>query len=833
MKKRRFSKSSSPRPIDPLDLFNRLTLRGRIENIWDTQADALRQWHPEQRTSNDIVVQMNTGGGKTLVGLLMAQSLVNETRGRVLYVCANNQLIEQTESRATDIGLVPATRYKQAWKHQEAFAAGDTFCLTNYATVFNGHSTIAKDAPIDAVIFDDAHVAESLIRNCFTLTVPIKHDAYSRIMHILQKHFARSPQASQFDDALKGAFTQVVYVPMFEVWSHANAIRRLLIDAGVADDDRMTYPWQHLRNKLSACCILLNGRAIEIAPPVLPLASLPYFSQTCRRVYLTATLPSRASFIRSFGVAEPTLIEPSGKSGEAQRLFVFVPGESDEEQRDAACELVAAHKACVISPSKHKASQWVPPAELFDEDTSDAELDRFRMAKGPRLLAFIARYDGFDLPGKACRLLILDRLPRGESLLELFLDEGVQVETIRISYTATRIVQAIGRIFRSNTDHGVVLLTGTDLQTWLRTPKWRAYLPHLLQQQLQFALDLERLVTDEEETWEGLISAILDGDREWDATYTDSIDHYEVLSSKRDADWYVELLPAEQAAYQSLWAGQYRHAAVQYEQLVERAMRCEPRLAAWYRHWYAHCLLCADDRGRSLAEFVAASNIRSELGRPTEKLSGAFAPPAARDVTDQAAKIRERYEKRRAKLLATLESIGKRLVYGDDTAPAEEAVRELGEALGLDATRPDDKSRGLGPDVLWCGFNDLPPRGFELKTNKRTGTVYQKKEDIGQCHDHEQWMRTHYGDGSHLSIVGRYLPVSGKANPSATLRVVPVEALQGLLERTKQMFDAIESAPAGDLTGEIQKWLNFYGLDWPTCVDGLESRLAIDLRGDA
>ena len=92
------------RALDPLDVFNKLTLRGSIKNIWEPQAEALKEWH-QRRESPDIVVQMNTGGGKTLVGLLIAQSLTNEKGRHVLYVCANNQLGEQTRARAIEIGL--------------------------------------------------------------------------------------------------------------------------------------------------------------------------------------------------------------------------------------------------------------------------------------------------------------------------------------------------------------------------------------------------------------------------------------------------------------------------------------------------------------------------------------------------------------------------------------------------------------------------------------------------------------------------------------------------------------------------------------------------------
>ena len=91
----RLSVALGKKLTDPIDLFNKLTLRGSIQNIWEPQADAPREWN-RVRAASDVVVQMNTGGGKTLVGLVIAQALLNELNKRVLYVVPNNQLVEQT-----------------------------------------------------------------------------------------------------------------------------------------------------------------------------------------------------------------------------------------------------------------------------------------------------------------------------------------------------------------------------------------------------------------------------------------------------------------------------------------------------------------------------------------------------------------------------------------------------------------------------------------------------------------------------------------------------------------------------------------------------------------
>lgn len=46
--------------------------------------------------------KLNTGGGKTPVGLLIGQALLHELRQPVLYLCPNSQLVRQTAEKATD-----------------------------------------------------------------------------------------------------------------------------------------------------------------------------------------------------------------------------------------------------------------------------------------------------------------------------------------------------------------------------------------------------------------------------------------------------------------------------------------------------------------------------------------------------------------------------------------------------------------------------------------------------------------------------------------------------------------------------------------------------------
>jgi replicative superfamily II helicase len=126
----KFKRRGGPgvRPVDPQELFNSLTLRGGVENLWQPQAVALADWHKE-RARPDVTIEMPTGGGKTLVGLLVAQSIANEASGKVLYVCPNLQLVQQTAAKAREVGLTIATYQKKTWEHKDEFQMGNVPCV--------------------------------------------------------------------------------------------------------------------------------------------------------------------------------------------------------------------------------------------------------------------------------------------------------------------------------------------------------------------------------------------------------------------------------------------------------------------------------------------------------------------------------------------------------------------------------------------------------------------------------------------------------------------------------------------------------------------------------
>ena len=72
------------KPTDPRKIFTTLKRDPRFKRPLDEQADVLDSWYV-RRAAKNITLKMNTGAGKTVVGLLCLQSCLNENVKPAVY----------------------------------------------------------------------------------------------------------------------------------------------------------------------------------------------------------------------------------------------------------------------------------------------------------------------------------------------------------------------------------------------------------------------------------------------------------------------------------------------------------------------------------------------------------------------------------------------------------------------------------------------------------------------------------------------------------------------------------------------------------------------------
>jgi superfamily II DNA or RNA helicase len=99
-------RESTRPPESPQALFRQLRPRNRnIRDLLSRQADVLRAYAKLPTGTRDVAVELPTGAGKTLVGLLLAEYRRLAEREPVAYLCPTVQLARQAAAKANEYGL--------------------------------------------------------------------------------------------------------------------------------------------------------------------------------------------------------------------------------------------------------------------------------------------------------------------------------------------------------------------------------------------------------------------------------------------------------------------------------------------------------------------------------------------------------------------------------------------------------------------------------------------------------------------------------------------------------------------------------------------------------
>jgi Helicase C-terminal domain len=680
----------------------------------------------------------------------------------------------------------------------DLFESGKAFCITTYQGLFNGLSSIRRYYFPGAVIFDDAHVAETMLRDAMTLR--IESHAHPQLLkdicRLFEPHFVVHGHRGPFQDATDGTHATIVMAAPRGVRERSEQLRELLNQYGAADDDQLKYAFPYLRDRLDRCAVLFGRGVCEITPPFLPSLALDVFERPIRRIYLSATLAYKTDFVRAFGRLPDVSIEPRNDAGNGERLILFSRLIAKGVTPELIERLGKKNKAVIAVPSYPAASKWSKLGDPPEREEFSDELNAFRKAK-EGVFILVARVDGIDLPHDTCRLMVIDGLPSGASLLERYQWEFLPMRNFAAARLANRIVQLFGRINRGRNDYGVFLIAGAGLNKWLNNDRNLALLPDLIQQQLQLGrvVQQEMDITDHDKV-DQVIDTVLGRDASWLKFYGDNITKSALDSEKVERTDLVETRLTEAAIAAAnyalaAWQGDYTSARMALEENIEETARADTPLAGWHSIWLGGCFEAEGDvESANLAYSRARSRLGSNVALPLSakprraQVEEALGPLASAVEQIVGLMSQDSYNRELRLLKDRLRDLD-----GGSPPQMEAAVRTLGEALGFEATRPDNDD-GTGPDVLWMDNVTEQCLGFELKTNKEDPATYYKKE-IGKCHDHLEWIaqeKTGF-ECLGLIIVGPDGVCDQAANPSPEMWWSPPRKLAAIRDQLIAMIE--------------------------------------------
>lgn len=806
------TKKKKGKAIEPSEIFRRLPKPPGINDLYTSQAEVLHAWF-ENRQVRDTVLKLHTGGGKTLVGLLMAQSTLNETSEPVLYLASTVQLVNQTVDKAKAIGI-NAVAYERGRPLNDDFVNANAIMIGTYKALFNGRSKFglrgdALPQKASAVILDDAHAAFSVVRESFTLDIKSEEDRdrYESLAGLFRKAFKETDKIGTFDDIIDGSEYSVIEVPYWAWHEQIDAVREQL----KTDADKYALVWPLLRDQLHLCHALISRNAFTITP-ILPLVNIfPTFFDATRRIYMSATIADDSDIVRTFD-ANPNAVQKPLTSrslaGVSERMLL-IPDlmRFKFDVSDAIGKIVQWTSknnlgAIILVPSDKAAEKWQTDA-IVAKGSADVEklvtdLQR-RSTSGP--IVFANRYDGIDLPGDSCRLLVISGLPTGTSGYELFRAAALFGGATINRMLAQRIEQGIGRGARGSGDHCVVILAGADIAGWIAKEANFKFLTNATRAQLEMGAEISKEVSDLKDLAQ-TIKMSFNRDKGW-VEY-----HAETLAELVEGEAIDELRFIQAAGERkaiNLWTDGYHEQAIaKIEKTLHKIKSLDPQIRGWMEqlaariadHW-GHPKR-ADDFQRQGYEHNRC------LTRP--KVLPPYRPISAPDAQANAIVGQIADYRLRQGFLQSFEKVVSNLHHNSSANQFEQALADLAIMIGFSSERHD--VNGQGPDVLWL----LPGKiGFviEAKSRKKEKNALTKKEH-GQLLVAAEWFNTNYKGHKCVRVSVHPKNRATKAAVAGASHALTYEKLSKLISDSRALLSALceSQLPPENLVGECQRLLS-------------------------
>lgn len=718
------------------------------------QQDILRGYAEGQVQTADIALELPTGTGKSLVGLMIAEWRRREFGRRAAFLCLTNQLAKQVINEARKLDLAVADLAGASTTRSPAeegrYRAAEAVGISTYANLFNINPVITEN---DVLVLDDAHGGETYCAGCWTIDVrrTENEDLYVSLLAVLRPRLTNSQQR-MVEEPSRNATVQFC-----DAWSDPAVVAGVTATLDQVDVGDVSYRWRFLRANLRATLVMVSYWVISIRPLVPPTHTHAPFANARQRVYMTATLGGPGDIQRAYGVQRVEVLR--AVNPQEGRRFVFVP----EMYTDSGTALrvvaeawneIPNHRGVVLSPSERHMKQintalvgkCEEPCEVLGAESIAASLTPFTGRE--RAWLSLMRYDGLDLPGDDCRLLVLNESPRAVGALEAAQRDHWKMGPMLRRRERTRLVQGMGRCTRSATDYAVIVLLGQSLVNAVTIPDLMHMFPTELRAEIAWGLVHSRVAEDDADSMIAMIHGLI-ADKDYRDRAGKDIEEFRkgmVDLPAKGEDPYDTGGREEVRFSHAFWDEDYEAAYKAAREMADGITGAEydGYRAFW---WYlASCAISHVDRARERDCLERAAKCGVNAGWLRFAASQRGVPAIALDALEQQVEaIWDQMEEWGWAGPRFLEWVQKMtsLIAQDTHKQFHEGLELLGKCLGALTDRTGNP--GV-PDVVWSFPNDFH-LAFEAKTEAKADTALSKKR-AQQATGHVAWVRSELCGGN-------------------------------------------------------------------------------------
>lgn len=536
-------------------------------------------------------------------------------------------------------------------------------------------------------------------------------------------------------------------VPYWEWQRQQDNIYRILTKYNNSDNASIYFGLPLIERGLETCDCIITASAIEISPKGIDLDKISSLEEASRHMYMSATLADDSVFVSALGLDTEdmkNIITPENANDMGDRLIIFpkhVNSDISEiEIKEKVEETARKYNVVILVPSFSRAKFWDEQGlQTATKDNIDGIVKTLKSGEHVGKIIFVNRYDGIDLPGDACRMLVIDGLPPLNSIKDRYIQSVAPQSTILLREQIQRIEQGMGRGVRSNDDECCVVLMGDELSDVLSRNKGIDYFSAATRCQYALSKQLWDLLVREtgskptiDQIFE-LANYSLEKNAEWVTTCKENLATVK-YSTEAKVD---EKIVAQRKAFEKAINMQWLDAANAIK--IVKDKENDKRTKGYL------CQLQAEYTNK------IDSALSQEILTAGKNLSAAILSPLAGiqyqrtiNTIPQAQAISTNLVAGKLglnKLLVYIDGVLSNLYMGSEYEKFEEALNQMGMVLGFVCSRPDKETGGYGPDNLWA-IDSSKYWVIECKTEATTQTI--KKDYCNQLSGSVNWFKENY-----------------------------------------------------------------------------------------
>lgn len=810
----KLNSSAKTKTIEPREIFMTLPLKASGYGYpRDVQSEVWKKWF-DIRNEKNVILKMNTGSGKTVVGLIMLQSCLNEEKGPAIYVVPDNYLVKQVVEEAKKLGI-SVTEDKDDYSYSNSKA----ILVTSIQTIVNGYSYFGMresgNYPIGSIIIDDVHACMDKIIGQFMIKIDAETDAYKELIAIFSSSLKDYNPKSYIDIVEMKDCRKNMLVPYWEWQRQQDNIYRILKKYN--NNKEIYFGLPLIERGLETCDCIITASAIEISPKGIDLEKISSLEEAGRRIYMSATLADDSVFVSALGLDTEdmkNIITPENANDIGDRLVIFPKyinsDISEIEIKEKVEEIAVKYNVVILVPSFSRAKFWDEGGlRTATKDNIDQIVEKLKSGKHVGKIIFVNRYDGIDLPGDACRMLVIDGLPPLNSIKDRYIQSVAPQSTILLREQVQRIEQGMGRGVRSNDDECCIVLMGDELTDVLSRNRGIDYFSVATRCQYDLSKQL----------WDFLVNET--GSK----PTIDQIFELANYSLEKDAEWV-------KTCKEYLAAVKYSNEAKVDEKIVAQRKAFEKAMNMQWNE-AANAIKAVKDTENDKrtkgylcqiqAEYTNKINpaLSQEILKAGKNLSAAILSPLAgiqyqrtTNTIPQAQGISKNLVVRRLglnELLIYIDGILSNLCMGSEYEKFEEALNQIGTILGFACSRPDKETGGYGPDNLWA-IDSSKYLVIECKTEATTQTI--KKDYCNQLSGSVNWFKENYVYPNECIPIMAHPSkvVDAVASPDDNMRVITEKELEFFRKNVRDFYSALCQDGNIDDVSKINELLHIYKL---------------------